>query len=1105
MSPRLLLALSLAGSALVSTATTPLWMRDAAISPDGQSIAFTYKGDIFTVPTAGGKATRLTTAATHESAPVWSPDSRSLAFAGDAEGNFDVYIIGKDGGTPRRLTRNSAKETPVGFTPDGKYVLFSASIQDPAESMLFPTSRLGELYKVPVAGGRTSQVVASPVEALSWSPDGKWFLYQDCKGLEDVRRKHHTSSVTRDVWRYDVATGRHTNLTNRGGEDLNPVVSPDGKTAYFISERNGDKSLNVWSFPVGDPSRMTKVTNFKTHPVRFLSVARDGRLAYTYDGELYTQMPGASPAKVAVDVTLDETNQPYKRSARSPQGAVVSPDGKMIAFTDRGEVFVNSVEYGTTRRITSTPEAEGQITWNPDNRSMVYVSERDGHYALYEASIPRKDDLNFPNAVSVTEKALFNDKVERTCPSFSPDGKQLAFIADRNKLMVMDVASKKVRQLTDGSTNPEQDGGFNFKWSPDNRWIAFELTGNGHQPYSDVAIVNTTGTPKVTNLTGSSYFDNNPHWVLDGNAIAFSSDRYGMRSHASWGSQEDVMLVFLNQDAYDRFKLSKEDYELRKELEKQQKEAKEKAEKAKKDKDAKGKDAKKDDKKDAKKDDKKDTKAKADSASSKDIKMELDGVRDRIVRLTPMSSNLGDFAITKDGETLYFFVRFDDGFDLWKTDLRKRDTSLAKKLGYNLRSMQTDKEGKTLYFLGGDGMAKMTVSGETVKPIKYSGTMTVDPAAEREYMFDYVKREEGDRFYQKNMHGIDWEKMTEHYRRFLPHINNNYDFADMLSELLGELNVSHTGGRYYPEGGGERTASLGLIFDLGYNGPGLKVAEVVVGGPFDHANTTVKPGSIIKKINGEEINDSADYTSMLADIAGKKTLVTLDGGKAGDIEEVILPISSGKMNDLLYERWVKRMADETERLSGGRLGYVHIKSMNDASFRRIYTDLLGKYVGKEGIVIDTRWNGGGRLHEDIEVLFSGDKYLTQVIRGVDVCDMPSRRWNKPSIMLQCEANYSNAHGTPWVYKHKGLGKLVGMPVPGTMTSVNWENLQDPSLIFGIPVIGYRTAEGGYLENDQLEPDIKVANDPAEVVKGRDQQLETAVKELLRQIDTTKKK
>ena len=234
--------------------------------------------------------------------------------------------------------------------------------------------------------------------------------------------------------------------------------------------------------------------------------------------------------------------------------------------------------------------------------------------------------------------------------------------------------------------------------------------------------------------------------------------------------------------------------------------------------------------------------------------------------------------------------------------------------------------------------------------------------------------------------------------------------------------------------------------------------------------------------------------------AGKRTLVKFRKASGEVVEEVVKPISRAVCSELLYKRWVKHAAAEVERLSGGRLGYVHIESMGDPSFRTVYSDILGRYNKKEGIVIDTRFNGGGRLHEDVEVLFSGEKYLTQEIRGKDMCDMPSRRWNKASIMIMGEANYSNAHGTPWVYKYKKMGSLVGMPVPGTMTSVNWETLQDPTLYFGIPVVGYRTADGSYLENKQLEPDVKVENSKELVVTGRDEQLEAAVKQLLKEID-----
>lgn len=1071
-------------TALSASAITPLWLRDVKISPDGNSIAFTYKGDIYKVSATGGTATRLTTAPSIESEPIWSPDGKTIAFASDRNGGQDIYLMAADGGNLRRLTYHSATETPEAFTPDGKYVVYSAAIQDPAESVLFPSSRLTELYRVPIEGGRPEMILASPAQSVSYSPDGKSFLYQDQKGFEDQWRKHHTSSVTRDLWLYDTETGKHRNLTSRAGEDRNPVMSPDGKTMYFLSERDG-KTFNVYSLPIENPSAAKQLTSFTVHPVRFLSRGNNGKMAFTYDGEIYTMTDGAAPVKLAIDIIDNDENIIQKRSVSSSDDATVSPDGRQIAFTDRGELFVTSVDYKTTKQITLTPAAESQITWAPGNRAIVYVSERDGHPNLYRAMLDRDDDLNFPNATVIDEHRLLPaDSVERTYPKYSPDGTELAFIADRNKLMVMDVATKKVRQITDGSTYAERNGGFEYSWSPDGKWIVMELTNNGHEPYCDIAIVNTTGTPKITNITMSSYFDMQPKWVLDGNAIAFISDRYGMRNHASWGSLNDVMLVFLNQDAYDKYVLSKEDYELRKELEKQQKERKQKS------------DGKKKDKKG-----KKDSDADEDADEDvKDIVVELDGIRDRIVRVTPNSSDIADFLITKDGEELYYLSAFEQGYDLWSMNLRKKDAGIVDKLDAGMLSLETDKDGDNLFLLGPDKLSKMSFSSKSIKPITYSARMDIDPVAEREYMFDYVKREAKQRFYTVDMHGVDWEAMTSAYRRFLPHINNNHDFAELLSELLGELNASHTGGRYYGDGAVDRTASLGLIYDWTYTGPGLKVSEVVEGGPFDNASSDITAGSIVEKINGNEIGDKADFTALFNNLRGKKTLVALyDPASGKRWEEVVLPVSTGEMSDLLYKRWVKRREADVDRWSNGRLGYVHIESMDDASYRTIYTDLLGKYVDKEGIVIDTRWNGGGRLHEDIEVLFSGDKYLTQVIRGTDVCDMPSRRWNKPSIMVQCEANYSNAHGTPWVYKYKNLGKLVGMPVPGTMTSVNWITLQDPSLVFGVPVIGYRTAQGNYLENSQLEPDIKVANDPADAVAGEDAQLHRAVTELLNQL------
>ena len=1094
------LSFALAAVSVGYAAVTPLWMRDARISPDGSEIVFCYKGDIYKVSAQGGTAVQLTTQASYEANPVWSPDGEQIAFASDRNGNFDLFIMSADGGAARRLTYHSASEIPSTFTPDGKYVLFSASIQDPATSALFPTSAMTELYRVPVEGGNTEQVLGTPAEWVCFDKAGSNFLYQDRKGFEDEWRKHHTSSIARDIWLYDTQTGEHTNLTNRDGEDRNPVYAPDGKSVYFLSERNGG-SFNVYSFPLNAPQQVKPVTTFRTHPVRFLSVSDKGTLCYAYDGELYTQLPNSRPQKVKVELVRDDDKDIASfRFSQGATSACVSPDGKQVAFIVRGDVFVTSTDYPTTKQITNTPAGESGLSFAPDNRTLVYASERTGNWQLYMAKITRKEDPNFPNATLIEEEVLLPSKtVERRYPQYSPDGKEIAFIEDRNRLMVLNLETKKVRQVTDGSTWYNTGGGFDYEWSPDGKWFTLEFIGNRHDPYSDIGIVSAQGGA-ITNLTNSGYMSGSPRWVLDGNAVLFQTERYGMRAHASWGSQQDVMLVFLNQDAYDRYRLSKEDFELLKEFEKEQKKAKEKDEKKK---NEKKKDAGKDKKKDGDKDGD-NGKSDKDKESKKEIVVELKGIEDRIVRLTPNSSDLGSAIVSKDGQNLYYFSAFEGGYDLWKMNLREKETKRLHKLNTGWVSLSMDKDGN-IFLLGSRNMQKMDAKSDALKPISYQAEMKMDLAAEREAMFDHVYKQQQKRFYNLNMHGVNWDEMSAAYRKFLPHIDNNYDFAELLSEWLGELNVSHTGGRYFANGKGDVTSNLGLLFDWEYRGKGMRIAEVIEKGPFDHSRTKVKEGCIIEKINGQEISQENDITVLLNNKAGKKTLISLyDPQSKERWEEVVMPISGGRLNGLLYNRWVKQRAAEVEKWSNGRLGYVHIQSMGDGSFRTVYSDILGKYNNCEGIVIDTRFNGGGRLHEDIEILFSGQKYFTQVVRGREACDMPSRRWNKPSIMLQCEANYSNAHGTPWVYKYRNIGKLVGMPVPGTMTSVSWGTLQDPSLVFGIPIVGYRLADGSYLENSQLEPDIKVANSPETVVKGEDIQLKAAVDELLKEIDSKKK-
>ena len=1044
----------------------PLWMRYPSISPDGQQIAFSYKGDIYTVPTAGGEAKQITMHEAHDYMPVWSPDNKHIAFASNRFGSFNIFLAPADGGTPTRLTNWSGAELPYTFTPDGKYIVFGAKIQAPAKSAAFPSNVMSELYRVPVTGGRPEQILAMPAEKVKFTKDGKKFVYQDKKGGENQWRKHHTSAVTRDIRMYDMSTGKFSALVVAPCENTDPVLSPDNTLLYFLSERDG--SNNLFSVPINETSEVRQITHFKTHPIRFLSIAANCVLCFGYEGEIYTMVDGEEPKKVNIQITGDAKNNEIEAlSNKDAAGTAISADGKQAAIVMRGEIFVTSTDYKYTKRITNTVAQEDFPEFSPDGKTLIYASQRDGFWNIYTAKTTRPEEPYFFNATVIEEEALFpNTKVERCLPKYSPDGKEIAYIEDRSKLMVYNTATKRTRQITNGAITYDSEGMITYSWSPNSKWFTVQYTANRHHPYTDIGLVSAQGGA-VTNLTNSGYTDNRPKWVLDGEAIMFCTERFGMRNHASWGSMNDVMLVFMNRKAFDRFRLSDDEFKLLQEEEKANK--------------------------------KKDAKADSTKKDIKDIVVELKGIEDRLIRLTPNSSVLGDAVLDKDGENLYYLASFEKDFDLWSLNCRTKESKIEIKDAGRAR-LQLDKEGKILFLLGRN-MQKYTLASSKKKAISFNAKMDLDLAAEREFMFNHVAIEEAKRFYVTDMHGVDWPAMTKSYAKFLPYINNNFDFAEMLSELLGELNVSHTGGRYNPRPeNADAIAQLGLLFSWNYDKDGLLIDEVLENGPFDRAESKVAAGCILEKINGVKIEKGREYFSLLNKKAGERILASFHNPNSGERwDEAVKPVATLAQNAWLYKRWVKQREADVERLSQGRLGYVHIQSMGDPSFRSIYSDILGKFNHKEGIVIDTRFNGGGRLHEDIEMFFSGKKYLTQVIRGNESCDMPSRRWNKPSIMLIGEANYSNAHGTPWVYKHMGIGKLVGMPVPGTMSSVNWVTLQDPTLVFGIPVVGFRLSDGSYLENQQLEPDVKVANSPDRLAVGEDEQLAAAVKELLKEL------
>ena len=1060
--------------------TNPLWMRYCAISPDGQTIAFSYKGDIFTVPTQGGTAHQVTSNDAYDAYPVWSPDGQRIAFASAREGSLDVYLIGKEGGTPLRLTTDSGNETPLCFKDDGT-VLFEATDMPTSQSILFASRSFPQVYQVSTSGGRAHLFSALPMQDLSINSRGD-ILYHDIKGYEDPFRKHHTSSITRDIWLNQ--DGKFSKLTGFEGEDRTPRWAPDGTSYYYLSEQDG--TFNIYKNSIG--GRAQQVTHHKGNPVRFLSVANNGTLCYGYNGEIYTVTDGGTPRLVNITVNADLSEKELIRQIKK-NGATsisVSPSGKEIAFVMHGDVYVTSVEYNTTKQITDTPEQERTIDFSPDGRSIVYDSERGGMWQIYQTSIKNKDEKLFTYSTDLVEEQLTNTGHTSIQPQYSPDGKSVAFLEDRATLRAVDVKSKAVRTLMDGKyIYSYSDGDVWFEWSPDSRWLLSSYIGEGGWNSQDVALVSASGNGEVHNLTESGYNEGNAKWVLGGKAIIFESDRAGYRSHGSWGSENDVYIMFLDLDAYDRFRMTKEEKVLLEETEKEKKKVQETADKEK--------NAKK-------KNDKKNKKGAAaeEKPAVQPLVFDLENCRDRIARLTVNSSRLGDFVLSNGGDTLYYQAAFEGGMDLWKHDLRENKTEIVLK-GVGQGSMESSKDGKSLFVCTGSGIKKIDLAKGKPEAVNFEANFNYRPYQEREYIFNHIWQQVKDKFYVEDIHGVDWEGYRENYKRFLPYINNNYDFRDMLSEMLGELNGSHTGARYNPAGPTLQTAALGLFLDDSYQGNGLRIEEVIKRGPFDVKNTGVKAGCIIEKIDGHDILAGEDYNWMLDGKAGKPIRVSVYDPKAGKRFDVnVKAISKGAQSELLYKRWVDRNRALVDSLSGGQLAYVHVKEMNSESYRTVYRELLSdKNRNRKAVIVDERHNGGGWLHDDLCTLLSGKQYQTFVPHGKAVGVDPFNKWTKPSCVLMCEDDYSNGHGFPWVYRELGIGKLIGAPVAGTMTAVWWETLIDRSLIFGIPQVGCRDMRGNYCENTPLLPDIEVYNTPEDYLSGHDRQLERAIQEMLK--------
>lgn len=1050
-----LFALAILAWALPAAADTILNARAPSPSPHGDEIAFTYMGDVWKVAASGGKAERLSVHEAYDERPVWSPDGRSIAFVSDREGNGDVYVMPAAGGAPTKLTCHDAWDYLQCWRPDGAGVLFT-STRDTLES---------EIYEVSLAGGLPVHVIRDRGFNAAVSPDGRWIAY--VRGRTPWWRKHYRGSASRDIWIRAYEGGPSYLIVDSPADDDRPMWGSDGRTLYFMSER-ADSVMNIWRVALqlpgpgepGEPAVARPPTQITTHArdgVQFAAISSDGTLiAYEWDAGLWTlRPPDGEPRRVDILAPSDlKWNDELRMtlSSRATEFAL-SPDETEIALVVRGEVYVcpfEDGECGTAARITETPAREKDVAWMPDGKTLLFASDRTGDYDVYSVRSSEEDTPELSKALRREETRLTESEEDEFLPVPSPGGETIAYMRGDRFLWTMGPDGRGDRQvLPDGEV-------LHLDWSPDGKWIALSRTTMAHK--EDIFIVPAAGGEAV-NVTNHPNDDFQPQWTGDGKRLTYAS--------RTDDGQYTLRYMWLTRDDY---------WKTEEEREKEEEEAES----------AKGEDGEGED-----------------GEEPVVVKIDFDGLNERTVTIMNMRGGYDFYATTPDGHYFAFRSGTLRGTDLWIVDWKGNKLAQVTEGGSDPERLHWDNEGATCYYIDSGG----TVKSVTIDPdsgsidgrgfVSFSVRVTADVPEERKQMFNEAWRLLLTGFYDPNLHGVDWRAVREYYEPLALAAYTDEEFRMVVSEMLGELSASHLG-IYKWEGGGVSTGRLGIRHDEAHAGPGVRVRAVIPDGPADRAG--IRPGDYILSIGGSPVGVGENYHCLLADAAGEELLVEVaeSASGAGMRDLRVRPVGGGTMQRLVYEDQLRRNRAAVDRLSGGRLGYLHIAGMGLGNLVQFEEDLFAQGLGKDGLIVDIRGNGGGSVHDEILRYLDRRVYGYTTSRSRPPSDNPVELYTNPLALLIDESCYSDAEIFPMGWKALGLGPVVGTPTYGAVIGTNDVQLIDGTW-FRVPGSGWYDVSGKNLENWGIEPDVRVDSVPEEASRGEDVQLRTAVEVLLREL------
>jgi len=1019
--------------------------RFPAISPEGDVIAFSYMGDLWTVPVTGGKATQLTNHSAYEREPIWSPDGQWIAFTSDRMGNNDVYLIRATGGTARQLTFHSGNDVATDFSPDGAWIIFSSN-----------RSSMISIFKISIAGGN-----AIPLLDTYWSwphsarmhPNGKTMLFS--LGMENSYwwRRGYRGSNSAKIWKLTPGARDAQSVVSDQSNCFWPNWGPDGATIYFVTDKNAD-TKNIWTASDAGAG-MKPVTEFKGNDVKWLSVARKTQVAvYERDfGIWYTDLVTGKSRSIPIDAPAEtKDNASFFVENNAVSEFQLSPDGKKIAAVVRGDIFVLGHEGGYARNVTESPWRERDVIWDKDSKTLFYVSDANANPDMFAISA-----LGGQQPTQLTHSEL-----DEISPKLSPDGQWIAYYCGKRQIRLIQPDGNKDQLLLEGDFG----GRFasDFSWSPDSRFLAIV---DQNQANDDILAVNIE-TKEKHRLTNTAYDESSPAWSPDGKFLLFTANRNG-HSFPEFTGQWDVYQVYFEPQKPEFDEATFEKLFVTKSEEK--------------------------------KDDKK-----SDDAKKKDEKKEVLKIAFKLDDLDRQTENVANtlgndqsFILSpKDTSTVYFVSNIDGKNHLWQTSLKKKERGKYEPFMASVTSpghLQFDKKGARLYYQSQGKIGY--IEGTQNNSVSFTTKIKVDKTADYEQMLTELYYTLHQYYYDAAHHHVNWTELYEQFRPVLQQVREDADFYDYANEMIGFLNSSHTGIRG-PGRGKIEEPSAHIGVDLAFADGKVTFQRILKNSPIYFHRDSVAVGDELLAINGETVSPEKSIWQHLNGNIGKRVTLTVKSKSLNkSIEIAIEPISTWEENELRQEEWVKSRRAIVKQKTTDEVAYIHMSAMGYGDLEQFLIELERDAVPRKGLILDLRYNFGGNVHDRVLQALTKPVYAKWRIRGLSETPQSTFGFeHRPVILLTNEVTLSDGEMTANGFKALKRGPIVGNTTYGWLIFTTGVSLMNGGY-FRLPFWGCYTLDGVDLETGGgVTPDILVINDLKDDLNDRDPQLDRAIEKIL---------